>query len=250
MIVKCLIKKTPSFFTFIKMQENNPLIVKPGKKFRSLSPLQVINKQRVIYEFDGKWLESFGKPERTARWFVKGPPSSGKSSLCFQLSEYLTKFGVVGYNNYEEGDSWTVADKIEKYGLKEKGDRFRLIPGEPIEEFKKRMLRRKSPNFGIIDSVQHAGFNVKTYKDFADSLCNDRRGKSLVFINHWKNSDLSWFIKHDCYIKVEVIGFIAHVEGRYGGGVPFVIWEKKAKEYWGKKYNTVIAGRYWPGQKK
>ena len=156
----------------------------------------------------------------------------------------------MAYNNLEEGDSVTVANKIREHGLLERDAHFLLIPGEPIVDFQKRMLRRQSPAFGIVDSVQHAGLNIKTYKAFADALCNNRRGKSLVFINHWKNNDLTLFIKHDCYIKIEVIGFIAHVESRYGGNKPFIIWEQGAKNYWGKKYNSVIAGRYWPGQKK
>lgn len=230
------------------MKPNTPIIVTSGKRYKSLKPSQVVNKQRVIYDFSDKWADSFGRPERGTRWFVKGPPYSGKSSLCFQLSGYLSTFGTVAYNNYEEGDSLTVADKIQKYGLLEAN--FRIIPGEPIDDFLKRMLRRKSPVFGIVDSVQHAGFNVKTYKAFADALCNYRRGKSMVFVNHWKNSDLTWFIRHDCYIKIEVIGFIAYVESRYGGNKPFIIWEEGAKRYWGKKYNSVIAGRYWPGQKR
>lgn len=212
--------------------------------------MQVFNKQRVVYEFEGKWKESFGTPERTARWFITGPPFAGKSSFCFQLCKYLTSFGVVGYNNFEEGDSQTVADKIEAYGLMDAAAHFKLIPGEPVADFKKRMLRRQSPAFGIIDSVQHAGMDKKMYVDFANSLSNSRRGKGLVFINHWVKNDLTKFIKHDCGIKIEVQGYVAYVQSRYGGCKPFVIWEEGAKTYWGKKYNSVIAGRYWPGQKK
>ena len=233
-----------------KMEENKPVFAKPGKRFRALSPSQVLNKQRVIYDFDGKFLDSFGKPERTAIWFIRGLPSAGKSSLCFQLAAYLTQFGNVAYNSYEEGDSSTVADKIKKYGLTEKEKEFKLIPGEPINDFLKRMLRRRGPAFGIIDSVQHANFNIKSYRAFTAALCNNRRGKSLIFINHWKNSDLGWFIRHDAYIKIEVIGHVAHVESRYGGNKPFLIWEEGAKHYWGKNYKKVISGSYWPGQRK
>ncbi|MFT3750938.1 MAG: hypothetical protein QM768_21675 [Agriterribacter sp.] len=211
--------------------------------------MQVFNKQRVIYQFEDRWKESFGTPERLARWFITGPPFSGKSSLCFQLCKYLTQFGVVGYNNYEEGDSQTVADKLAAYGLLD-ADNFKLIPGEPVEDFKKRMLRRQAPAFGVIDSVQHAAMDKKTYVDFVNALSNNRRGKGLVFINHWVKNELTKYIKHDCGIKIEVIGYVAYVQSRYGGCNPFVIWEEGAKRYWGKKYNSVIAGRYWPGQKK
>jgi hypothetical protein len=93
--------------------------------------------------------------------------------------------------------------------------------------------------------------NKQAYIEFTDALCNPKKRRSMLFICHWKKSDpLNVFIKHDCDIKIEVIGFVAHVESRYGGNKPFVIWEQGAKKYWAKKYNQVINGNYWPGQKK
>ncbi len=232
------------------MEISKGIIVQKGKRIKALSPAQVFNKQRVVYAFEGKFKESFGNPERIARWYITGPPFSGKSSFCFQLCKYLSTFGTVAYNNYEEGDSQTVADKIQEHGLMEREAHFKLIPGEPVPDFQKRMTRRQSAAFAVTDSVQHAGMDKKTYVAFSNALSNNRRGKSLIFICHWVKNDLTKFIKHDCGIKIEVLGFVAHVESRYGGNKPFIIWEQGAKNYWGKKYNSVIAGRYWPGQKK
>jgi hypothetical protein len=225
-----------------------PLIKK--QKIRALSPSQIVNKQRVIYPFKDRLKDSFGEPEKIAKWFITGPSYSGKSSLIFTLCNELCEFGKVDYNNFEEGDSQTVAEKIQRHGLLDREGAFKLLPRVPVDEFKARLLKRKSAAFGVIDSVQHAEMSKHTYIQLTDTLCCQRRGKSLLFINHWVKNDLTKFIKHDCDIKIEVIGFVAHIESRYGGNRPFLIWEEGAKKYWQKKYRSVIDGKYWPGQKK
>lgn len=221
-----------------------------SSKIRALSPKQIVNKKRIIYEFDGAYLESFGRPEQIAKWFITGPSYSGKSSFLFMLCGYLCKFGKVDYNSFEEGDSQTVSEKIQRHGLLDNEGDFKLLPKMPLHDFLERLSKRKSAAFGIVDSVQHAEVNKHEYIEFTDALCNQKKRKSILFINHWVKNDLTKFIKHDCDIKIEVIGFVANVQSRYGGNKPFLIWEQGAKSYWGKKYNHVINGRYWPGQKK
>jgi hypothetical protein len=223
------------------------LIRKP--KVKAYSAQQIINRKRVLYPFEGKWKESFGEPEKIAKWFISGPSFSGKSSLTFTLCEYLSVFGCIDYNSLEEGDSQTVADKIIRHGLAHKTN-FRLLAKVPVDQFEDRLMKRKSAAFGVIDSVQHAQMNKKQYCRMVDRLCIPKKGKSMIFINHWTKDELWKHIKHDCDIKIEVINYVAYVESRFGGGKPFVIWEEGAKRKWGKKYNLVINGHYWPGQKK
>ena len=231
-------------------EKNKKVLGEKKKRIVALKPSQVINKKRIVYEFEGKWLASFGRPEWVAKWFITGPPYSGKSSLLFELSAMLCELGKLDYVSYEEGNTQTVADKIKKHGLDGHEANFRLLPKVELEDFKNRLLGKRSAVFAVIDSVQHAQINKKQYSMFTNAVCNPRRGKSLLFVCHGSKTDLNLFIKHDCDIKIEVIGFVAHVESRFGGNKPFVIWEEKAKEYWGKKYKQVIEGKYWPGQKK
>jgi hypothetical protein len=235
----------------VPMIPAKPSYVKPIRpKIKALKPSQILNKKRVVYEFEGRFKESFGRPEKTAKWFITGPSFNGKSSLVFDLCNYLTCFGCVDYNNFEEGnDSETVAQKIGHYGLSDKDEKFRVYKA-PISMMKERLMRKRSANFGVIDSVQHSEMSRHDYIDFTDSLCNSRKGKSILFINHWIKNDFTKFIKHDCDIKIEVINFVAYVESRYGGNKPYIIWEEEAKKRWGKKYQSVIQGKYWPGQKK
>ena len=231
---------------------------KPPKKKRIkvLRPSQIINKVRNILPFEGKYAESFGQPEKHAKWFITGPPAAGKSSLMFMLCNYLTKYGVVDYNNHEEagGDSQTVGQKIEQSLMNDKDGKVRFykapLISDEYETMMDRLKKRKSADFAILDSIQHAEMNKKIYLHYTESFCKPKKGKMMLFISHWAKNDFTKFVKHDCDIKVEVIGHVAYVESRYGGGKPFLIWEKGAKDHWRKNYNLVIQGRYWPGKKK
>lgn len=237
-------------------QEISAEIPAKKKKIKVLRPSQILKKERDIFEFDGSFLESFGRPEKHAKWFVTGPSYSGKSSFLFELCNYLTKFGTVDYNNHEEagGDSETVAQKIIMSGMSDKDGKVRLykapVESEEYETFFERLNKRKSADFAVLDSMQHAELNKKQYLHLTDALCNPKKGKSILFISHFVKNDFTLFVKHDCDIKIEVIGFVAHVQSRYGGNKPYIIWPEGAKRYWGKNYTKVVAGNYWPGKKK
>ena len=226
------------------------------KKVKVLRPSQILKKQRIIHPFEGKYKDSFGLPEKHAKWFITGPSFAGKSSLIFDLCNYLTQFGVVDYNNHEEagGDSDTVAKKIIQSGMGDKDGRIRLykaaIESDEYESFGEKLMKKKAADFAVLDSMQHAELTKKQYLHLTDSLCNPRKGKSLLFVSHWVKNDFTKFVKHDCDVKIEVIGFVAYVESRCGGGKPFIVWEQGAKDYWRKNYNRVIQGKYWPGKKK
>lgn len=227
-----------------------PAIIKiKTPRVRAYSSLQIINKKRIIYPFDGKYLESFGQPERHAKWFVKGKSGHGKSSFVFDFCNYMTQYGAIDYNSHEEGDSVTTMQKIMRHGLHDKTN-FRILDKVPTEQWKLRLMKRKSAAVGVMDSLQHGKMNLAQYIDFTKSLCNTKKGKMLLFISHWVNNDYVTFVKHDCDIKIEVIGFLAKPDiSRYGGGKIFIIWEEGAKAYWKKHYKDAVAGKYWPGQK-
>lgn len=226
------------------------------KKIKVLRPSQIVAKERDLYPFEGAFLESFGRPERHAKWFITGPSFAGKSSLIFTLCNYFTQFGVVDYNNHEEagGDSETVSHKILQSGMQDKDGKVRLykapIECEDYETFGERLKKKKSADFAVLDSIQHAELSKKQYLHLTNTLCQPKKGKSLIFISHWVKNDFTRFVKHDCDIKIEVIGFVAFVESRYGGSKPFLIWEEGAKKHWRKKYKEVLEGKYWPGKKK
>jgi hypothetical protein len=225
----------------------------PGTKpaaSRAYSVKQVLNKKRIVYDFEGRFAESFGKPERNAIWCIWGQSGNGKTRFLLQLCKYLCAFGTVAYNSLEEGESESFAKALRETDMHEVDGKFKLIDMEPAEQFVHRLTKKKAAQFAVIDSVQYAGFDYNFYKAMKQKL----RKKSLLFISHAQGSNplgrCADAIRYDSGIKVHVIGYVAKVRCRYGGNKPYVIWEEGAKKYWGKKYNNVIAGKYWPGEKK
>jgi hypothetical protein len=223
---------------------------KMSKSARAYSASQVINKKRKVYEFDGAFLESFGHPEQNAIWFIWGQSGNGKTRLLLEICKYLTKFDKVDYDSLEEGACQSMAIALKDVKMDEVEGKFRLLDVMPFEDFVKRLSGKKQAGFGVIDSVQYAGFDYDRYKEVKEKL----KKKSLLFISHATGNNpkgnTADSIRYDAGIKIHVIGYVARVVSRYGGNKPFIIWEDGAKRYWGKKFNMVKDGKYWPGQKK
>jgi hypothetical protein len=238
----------------LQIDESTPPPAKPTKKkessSRAYSVKQVITKKRKIYEFDDRFKDSFGNPEKNAIWFVWGQSGNGKTRLVLEICKYLTRFGKVDYNSLEEGHGESFARALRDASMIDVEGKFRLIDVMPFNDFVDRLSGKKTADFGVIDSVQYAGFDYDRYKEVKKLL----RKKSLLFISHatgnYPKGSCADSIRYDAGIKIHVIGFVAYVQSRYGGNKPFVIWEEGAKRYWGKRFPHVREGRYWPGQKK
>jgi KaiC/GvpD/RAD55 family RecA-like ATPase len=222
-------------------------------KARAYSPSQVINYKYKELDFtaDPKFFESFGSPEQNAIVLIFGPSGSGKTRLVLQLTKFLAeKFGVVAYNSLEEGKKKSFANALEENHMRDLDGKFKLIDREAIEDFVLRLQKRKSAQFVVLDSVQYTGINYDAYKDIKRKL----KKKMLIFISHANGNNPAGStadkIRYDADIKVHVLNYVAMVVSRYGGNKPFVIWEEGARKKWGKKYQQVIQGKYWPGQKK
>ncbi len=219
---------------------------------RALTAKQIIDKKRVIYEFDGRFLECFGKPERNAIWLIFGKSGNGKTHLVLTLVKYLAeKFGVVEYISLEEGDKQSFSIALQHVNMRDVA-RFRLVPPIPKEQIKERISKKRGADFEVIDSVQYSDLTYSEHKELKNQRSTKR--KMLIYISHANGNNpdgkTADKIRYDADIKVHVIGFVAKVKSRYGGNKVFIIWEQGAKEYWGKKYNSVITGKYWPGDKK
>jgi hypothetical protein len=228
---------------------------KPAKKpkpssARAYSVKQVTNKKRIVHDFEGEFLESFGKPERNAMWCIWGQSGNGKTRFMLQVCKYLTKFGKVDYNSLEEGNGESIAKALRETQMEEVEGKFRLLDVMPFDDFVARLSGKKTADFGVIDSVQYAGFDYDRYKQTKQLL----KKKSLLFISHATGNNpkgaTAESIRYDASIKVHVVGYVGKVISRYGGNKPFIIWEEGAKKYWGKKFIHVKEGRYWVGMKK
>lgn len=204
---------------------------------RALTPSNIRNKKRKIYEFNGKWQKGFGNIERGTRMLIYGESGNGKTHFTFQLAKYLRKFGRVAYNSLELGDSLALAKIMDEAGIK---NEIIIYDRETIEQITDRMKKHKSPDVLIIDSLQYFrddngnGMNYKKYIEFTQELSH----KTLLFISYGKGKNpigkLAESVKFDADCKVFVKGFRAFITSRYGGGEPIDIWEQGAREFWGE----------------
>jgi Cdc6-like AAA superfamily ATPase len=204
---------------------------------RALTPNNVRNKKRKIYDFEGVWLKGFGKIERGTRILIYGESGNGKTVFTFQFGKYLKKFGRVGYNSLELGTSLALQRILDEAGIT---NEVIIYDRETIEQLSERLRKHKSAEIIIIDSLQYFrddngnGINYKKYIEFTQEFSD----KVLIFISHGKGKHpdgrLAESVKFDVDCKVFIKGFRAFITSRYGGGETITIWEQGAKEFWGE----------------
>lgn len=203
------------------------------KRALTVSDLRLYNAHTLAFE--GRWLESFGKPEITGSWIIWGNPANGKTRLALQMARYLGQFVKVAYNSLEEGLSLSMREAVISSGMEDISGNFILLDKEPVNELIARLRRQRSPEVVIIDSWQYTGLNYAAYKVLRDEF----RNKLFILISHadGKNpkGQVANSIRYDAFVKVYVEGYKAFPQSRYGGGEEFVIWEKGASDYWNFK---------------
>ena len=206
---------------------------------KAISVTQLMRRKSKLMKFEGKWLNSFGKPEFGGTWLIWGGSGNGKTSLVLQLCKYLTQFGRVAYNSLEEGFSESMKLAFAREGMMEVAGRMVLLDKEPIEELKERLRKRKAPQIVVIDSIQYSDLNYKGYKELNDEF----RHVTFIIISHAEGKKpadrRANSIRYDASVKIFIEGYIAFVTSRYNsvGTSEFVIWEKGAEEYHGA--NTI-----------
>lgn len=189
--------------------------------------------------FDGEWLRSFGKPELSGSWIIYGGSGSGKTTFLMKLAKYMTRFGKVAYNSLEQGLSLSLKKAWERVDMGEVGNSIILLDKENLEELNKRLLKRKSPDIIVIDSVHYwVGFKLSDYI----GLVNRYPNKLFIFVAHERSGmpdgKVAIKIRYDANVKIRVEGYKAFVTSRYEvsekgeGGEPFTIWEEGARRYW------------------
>lgn len=199
---------------------------------RALSVAELLSRRRRVMEFEGEWLSMMGQPEMSGSWIVWGASGSGKTRFALRLCKYLTQFGRVAYNSLEEGDSESLARAFDEVGMTEVAKRIILLDGEPIKELSERLLKRKSPDIIVVDSLQYTGM---TYTDYR-KLKAAHRNKLFIFISHADGKEPSGkvakSVRYDSFIKIRTEGYRAFPVSRYGGGEPYIIWEEEANKYY------------------
>jgi electron transfer flavoprotein alpha subunit len=184
---------------------------------------------------------TLGLLEDSFDMLIHGPSGNGKTSFTAQLLKELIKSLKcrAEYITYEEGHGMTVQENFihrHKF-LEELGNVMQLTEHYTFEELMKRMSRKQSAKIWVIDSLQAAGFTYQQTAELKRKFVNQKKKKIIIYIS-WSdgknpNGANAKAVEYYANIKVRVEGFIAFPRSRYGGNMPFVIWEKNARQYWG-----------------
>ncbi len=198
---------------------------------RALSIKDIRAYKPTVMEFDGRWLDSIGKPELTGSWIIWGGSANGKTRFALQLAKYLGRFGKVAYDSLEEGLSLSMQKAIGDVGMADNKRSFVLLDKESVAELEERLEKQRSAQIIIIDSLQYTGLTYADYKRLRDRF----RHKLFIFVSHASGrepkGEVGKSVKYDAFVKIYVEGYVAYPQSRYGGGKAYVIWEDGARKY-------------------
>lgn len=202
---------------------------------RALTVNDIRDYKPQVLPFEGEWLASIGCPEIKGGWIIWGGSANGKTRFALQLARYMARFTRVAYDSLEEGLSLSMQKAIEDVGMSDVKRSFVLLDKETVPMLRERLAKQRSPQVVIIDSLQYTGL---TYKDYT-GLINEFPHKLFILVSHADGRDprgnVGKAIKYDSFVKIYVEGYKAFVQSRYGGGEPFVVWQKGADAYWNGK---------------
>lgn len=198
---------------------------------RALGVTDFLNKKFDEFDFTGQWLEAMGKPEKNFKAIIFGRPKNGKTEFCIMFAKYLTAFGKVLYNSFEQGHSKSLQDAFRRQNMAEVKGKIIITHKERYEVMYRRLKIKKSPNIVFIDSVQH----LRITKEQWIELISDFPKKVFIVISHGQGDEpkgeIADFIGFDVDIKVLVKGFCAYCQGRYGGGDDIIFWPEGHQRY-------------------
>lgn len=196
---------------------------------RVYSPKEIIAKTYDTLPWDGIWAEAFGHPTTNETWLVHGPSASGKSSFVMQLARRLSEYGTVLYMSYEEGVGQSFQKRLERFKMQEIQGRLR-ISTDSYGELWKRLQRKKSPKFVVIDSFQEAVEDYGWSYENACEMMSHFRRKSFIFISQeHKGQPMgkpAMRLKYKAGVKIRVAGYKAYCQGRFipSVGVYYPVW--------------------------
>ena len=179
-----------------------------------------------VYDFEDEWKASFAYPEKNYKMLVYGDSGNGKTSFCVKLAKYMAQFTRVYYNSFEEGISKSLQDALVRENMMEVQGRVMFGDKESLDEMIQRLSQRNSPRCVIIDSRDYMDLTTAQYKKLVETF----KTKSFIVTAWARNGkpkgEYAKAIEYMSDIKVYVDNYVAQPRCRYGGNVPFVIWDK------------------------
>lgn len=212
---------------------------------RAISTHELINTKFQLIELTGRFRQLIGTPEQSGVIFIWGDSGQGKTWFSLQLAKELAKHTTkVAYNSLEEGRSFSQQRAWEGNNMIELGSKIMLLDKEPLHILDARLSKRKSANIVFIDSWQYVR---KPFWDFV-SLLEKHNNKLFVVISQeekgrpkGKSAD---DLRFHADVKIHIKGFIAFAHSRVGESIPYIVWEKGARDYHGNKVVDDILNEY------
>lgn len=203
-------------------------------KPQPISFKQLARRKFKTLPFDGIWYDSFGMPERNARWFVFGPSGSGKTSFLIQLALYCTNFGRVAYVSSEEGVSESFRKAVVRANADDKALRRVLLYGHlTYDELRAEIETRKNVKLWILDSINFLGYTMQETYD----LMMEYRNTMIAIIGWGAGNSPDGASGKASRFRADIKITLKHfqtidINSRYGGnGQPFIVNYQQAAKY-------------------
>lgn len=210
-----------------------------------LSMAQIMKKKYTLIEnLPEKFRDSFGELSMPFVGIIWGQSGQGKTNLVFTMIDaFLVNFKVL-FLSLEEGHEMSMKNSLVRHFESGADDKLKNLKVSDsrvtFDELCVLLKKKRSANIIVVDSLQF--FNI-TYDDYK-MLKGLFPKKSFLFISHAKGKTpkggCADSIMYDAGLKIRVDGYIAFPISRYGGNIPYVIWEDGAKQKHGKAYRQII----------
>lgn len=204
---------------------------------RAVSISQLYSKKRKLLRLAGVWHELLGVIERKGSMIIWGQSASGKSTFTGLLVKELCRLERVLWDDFEEGDSYTLKLSFERVAMQEVRSRVVLLDKLPLADIHKVLDKPKSPNIIVVNSLQHAQINKHDYLE----LTRQYSTKKWIWLSHAEGKEpegrLARFIRYDSNEKIYIEGFTAFSASRSSASVPLAYVPELAAKYHGLTFD-------------
>ena len=209
---------------------------------KTLGVKQFHQKRFKLLNLDGSEFQGLlGDVPKHFTGVIYGYSGNGKTEFCIKLAKALCPHGKVAWLSYEQRHGYDLQQATIRNKMEDVTGRFMIIdPLEALDEghslledLDDYLSKRNSPEYIFIDSLDYTGFNWEDYLVLKNKYAHR---KTFLFIAHSTKTGvlkkrISEQIVFDGGMGIFVKDFIAEpVKNRFGGDVPYVVYEKRARE--------------------
>lgn len=171
---------------------------------------------------------ALGDVEKNFRMLITGPSGHGKTTFAVTLARELSILGRVLYNSIEQGEGKALQETFRAVGMDGiKPGSLMLASKETFEQTCRRLGKKRSAQFVILDSAQYMGLTVQQYQ----KLIEDFPRKSFIIISWEKGGrpkgEHAKAIEYMVDIKCYVHQGRAVCRSRFGATEPRQLFEWK-----------------------